>query len=228
MKKTLRIAAIVALLGLFLVSCEELPQLVVIPAGAKLCGGGVELAVILEPPPMPLASSQEPPVVVLPLEIQWYKDAQPIEGANWITYTATTQGVYSYTITICSLPANGRAVRGLTPVRPQLSGECPTFASLPAVVGPCTDRADVSAIVYGGWNGIPVQAWVGGAAQPTMYTELDGSGRAAVLWTLYPPGDGSWKVSVAPQLPAGWLVLGRKASRLKRNTIPAFRSPWLS
>src|SRR5690606_7697826 len=63
-------------------------------------------------------------------------------------------------------------------------------------------RADVAVVIYGGWDGIPVNAYVGGAAQETMYTARDANGDAAVLWTFYPPARG-WNVSVAPQTPPG-------------------------
>ncbi len=65
-------------------------------------------------------------------------------------------------------------------------------------------RTDVSVIIYGGWNGIAVNATVGGSAQPTMYTALDAFGRPAVLWTFYPPAGETWTVVVTPQLPAGF------------------------
>ncbi len=67
----------------------------------------------------------------------------------------------------------------------------------------CSRRADVSVTVYGGWDGIPVQAWVGGTEQETLYTAHDASGEAAVLWTLYPPAGEAFNVSVAPQTPPG-------------------------
>jgi hypothetical protein len=77
--------------------------------------------------------------------------------------------------------------------------------------GPCYEaprppdcvRADISVVVFGGWNGIPVRAWVGGTEQPVLLTALDSGGRAAVLWTFYPPAGEAWRVSVAPQTPAG-------------------------
>ncbi len=66
----------------------------------------------------------------------------------------------------------------------------------------CT-RADVAVVIYGGWDGIPVKAYVGGTEQETLYTAHDAFGRAAVLWTFYPPAGVSWQVSVAPHVPAG-------------------------
>ena len=65
----------------------------------------------------------------------------------------------------------------------------------------CT-RADVAVVIYGGWDGIPIRAYVGGTEQTALYTARDAFGNAAVLWTFYPPQSG-WSVSVAPQLPAG-------------------------
>ncbi len=64
-------------------------------------------------------------------------------------------------------------------------------------------RADVSVVVFGGWGGMPVQAWVGGTAQPTLYTAPNDEGDAAVLFSFWPPAATSWVVSVAPGLPAG-------------------------
>lgn len=63
--------------------------------------------------------------------------------------------------------------------------------------------ANVAVIIYGGWNGIPVKAYVGGTPQPTMYTALDAKGEAAVLWTFYPPAGTDWNVLVEPQTPPG-------------------------
>ena len=62
---------------------------------------------------------------------------------------------------------------------------------------------DVSVVIYGGWDGIPVKAWVGGTEQGTLYTARDASGDAAVLWTFYPPAGQAWSLSVAPQTPPG-------------------------
>jgi hypothetical protein len=64
-------------------------------------------------------------------------------------------------------------------------------------------RADVAAVIYGGWGGMPVQAWVGGTAQPTLYTAPNQEGHAAVLFTFWPPEGAAWKVGVSPALPAG-------------------------
>jgi len=73
------------------------------------------------------------------------------------------------------------------------------------LVTPCgaSPRADVAVVIYGGWNGIPVNASVGGTPQPTLYTALDAFGEAAVLWTFYPPDGVAWPVTVAPEIPAG-------------------------
>jgi hypothetical protein len=64
-------------------------------------------------------------------------------------------------------------------------------------------RADVAAVIYGGWSGMAVQAWVGGTAQPTLYTAPNHLGHAAVLFTFWPPEGAAWKVGVSPALPAG-------------------------
>jgi len=63
-------------------------------------------------------------------------------------------------------------------------------------------RADVAAVIYGGWSGMPVQASVGGTAQPVQYTAPDASGEAATLFTFWPGETDAWQVAVTPQLPA--------------------------
>ncbi len=73
----------------------------------------------------------------------------------------------------------------------------------PASPAPLCARADVAAVIYGAGEGTPVKAWVGGTAQPTLYTAHDAFGRQAVLWTFYPPASSDWTVSVEPQLPPG-------------------------
>ncbi|HOR01462.1 MAG TPA: hypothetical protein PLJ35_21835 [Anaerolineae bacterium] len=67
---------------------------------------------------------------------------------------------------------------------------------------PICVRADVAVVIYGGWDGIAVNAYVGGTKQETLYTARDAFGEAAVLWTFYPP-DSGWSVSVAPATPPG-------------------------
>jgi hypothetical protein len=64
-----------------------------------------------------------------------------------------------------------------------------------------TGRADVSAIIYGGWNDIAAHAWVGGTRQETLYTAMNSYGDAQAMWTFYP--DGAWPVTVDVDLPAG-------------------------
>ncbi|MHB0856124.1 MAG: proprotein convertase P-domain-containing protein [Anaerolineae bacterium] len=79
----------------------------------------------------------------------------------------------------------------------------PTPATTPTPVRPACTRADVAVIVYGAWEGTPVEAYVGGTRQTTLHTAADAQGRQAVLWTFYPPTGAAWEVSVVPQLPAG-------------------------
>lgn len=62
-------------------------------------------------------------------------------------------------------------------------------------------RSDVSVIIYGGWNGIPARAWVGGTEQETLYTAVNSFGDAQAMWTFYP--DGVWPVVVDVALPPG-------------------------
>ncbi len=71
------------------------------------------------------------------------------------------------------------------------------------VTGPTNPRADVAAIIYGGWSGMPVSAWVGGTMQPVLTTAPNHQGYASVLFTFWPPAGATWQVSVAPSLPAG-------------------------
>ena len=72
----------------------------------------------------------------------------------------------------------------------------------PATPVPCI-RSDVAVVVFGGWNDIPVKAWVGGTEQETLYTALDAFGQQQVMWTFYPPENTSWDVTVQPQTPEG-------------------------
>jgi len=67
---------------------------------------------------------------------------------------------------------------------------------------PCI-RSDVAVVVFGGWDDIPVKAWVGGTEQETLHTAVDAFGQQQVLWTFYPPENTSWNVTVQPQTPAG-------------------------
>lgn len=68
---------------------------------------------------------------------------------------------------------------------------------------PPEGRANVSVLVYGGWSGIPVRAWVGSTQQPVLMTAPNHEGVPAVLFAFWPPAGGSWRVSAAPDLPAG-------------------------
>ncbi|MHB1293555.1 MAG: hypothetical protein ACYC4R_01030 [Anaerolineae bacterium] len=66
-----------------------------------------------------------------------------------------------------------------------------------------SQRADVSVIIYGGWDGLPVDAWVGGTAQPRMTTAINGYGEQQAMWSFWPAPGASWSVNVQPSLPAG-------------------------
>lgn len=75
----------------------------------------------------------------------------------------------------------------------------------PGEPGPETggcERSDLAVVVYGGWDGIPVRAWVGDAEQPAKRTSLNARGEAQATWTLYPPAGTLWTVRVAAELPA--------------------------
>ncbi len=75
-------------------------------------------------------------------------------------------------------------------------------ASLPALAETSSPRADVAVVIYGGWEGMSVSAWVDNTQQPTLVTAPNHEGNAAALLTLWPPEDEDWEVSVAPVLPA--------------------------
>jgi uncharacterized repeat protein (TIGR01451 family) len=68
-------------------------------------------------------------------------------------------------------------------------------------IEPCV-RSDVTVIIYGGWNGIAVNAVAAGADQPTQYTQLNAFGQPQAMWTFWPEEGSKWTVTVAPQLPA--------------------------
>jgi len=116
----------------------------------------------------------------------------------------------SHTVTAEDLPSihNVAVVTGKDPAGNTVSDEDDATVvvdrkyELPPTPVPCI-RADVAVVIYGGWNGIPVKAWVGGTEQQTLYTALDSFGQPQVLWTFYPPENTSWSVSVEPQTPEG-------------------------
>jgi len=61
----------------------------------------------------------------------------------------------------------------------------------------------VTAIIYGGWAGIDIEASVGGTSQPVQTTAINEDGEAQVTWIFWPPANTSWEVEVQPQTPAG-------------------------
>ena len=110
-------------------------------------------------------------------------------GAKYFGFYSLTDPIHSVTVSTVA-GAGGFAV-----------GEFGIASGVPAA--PVSPRADVAAIIYGGWSGIPVNAWVGGTLQPTLATAPNHEGEAAVLFTFWPPAGTTWQVSVAPSLPAG-------------------------
>ena len=123
-----------------------------------------------------------------------------------VTYTlpgggydgATYFGFYSLDEPITSVTYGGATTGGVC------IGEFGIYTGpAPAEASVTSPRADVAAVIYGGWSGIPVQAWVGGTAQPTLYTAPNHEGHAAVLFTFWPPEGAAWKVGVSPALAAG-------------------------
>ena len=113
-------------------------------------------------------------------------------GAKYFGFYSTGSALESIQVAV-DTEAHGFAI-----------GEFGIFEGTPTEAPAFVDaRADVGVVIYGGWGGMPVQAWVGGTAQPTLYTAPNHEGHAAVLFTFWPPESTSWKVSVAPALPAG-------------------------
>ena len=119
----------------------------------------------------------------------------PGGGLNGATYF----GFYSLSAPITTITFGADAISGGVCI-----GEFGIYTDPAPVEAPVTSpRADVAAVIYGGWSGIPVQAWVGGTAQPTLYTAPNHEGHAAVLFTFWPPEGAAWKVGVSPALAAG-------------------------
>ncbi len=108
-------------------------------------------------------------------------------GATYFGFYSMAGPIASVTVTTES-GANGFAV-----------GEFGIASNVPVTTSP---RADVAAIIYGGWSGMPVSAWVGGTMQPVLMTAPNHEGYASVLFTFWPPAGQTWQVSVAPGLPA--------------------------
>jgi len=79
----------------------------------------------------------------------------------------------------------------------------PTATPAPVEAPEPSIRSDVIVIIYGGWDGIPVRAWVGGTEQPSRETALNDEGEAQAMWSFYPPEGVRWTVRVAAELPAG-------------------------
>jgi uncharacterized repeat protein (TIGR01451 family) len=115
-----------------------------------------------------------------------------------------------YTVTAEDLPAihNVATATGKDPEGKTVSDQDDATVVIdrkyeqPPTPAPCI-RSDVAVVIYGGWNGIPVKAWVGGTEQQTLYTAVDSFGEQQVMWTFYPPENTSWSVSVQPQTPEG-------------------------
>ncbi len=238
MRRWLPILSLLVALSLLLSSCEQfpiVPEAKVVPEFSDLCDKeGVWLTADVEGEEGLRARGAEAAAswgVGLDWHLQWFKDGEPIPGANEPEYFATEPGEYYVALVVCgggpeytslgaaygedecrilltTAPAVVAPCEKPEPTKPAPTEPTPTE---PAPVEPTptepvpveSGRVDVSAVIYGGWNGIPVTAWVGGTEQETLFTEQDGSGLPAVLWTFYPPAGKSWTVTVAPQTPAG-------------------------
>lgn len=163
---------------------------------------------ILDPtPPAPTGRAQQEETG----ELRWYRDGDVIAVADAITGTLTLDvslpGTYWVELwgpeyITPTPPPNGLSASEVTASALVKEMESNHVVVLPCEGGIC-ERSDVSAVIYGGWDGIPVSAWVGGTAQPTLLTEHDAHGVPAVLWTFYPPVGQEWSVSVSPHLPDG-------------------------
>ncbi len=220
MKKTLCIVLAIVLLSAFLGGCiydiapgEEL-ILAAIPYNVETVSGPEDLDFCAEQGFFLVAFT--PYYEVDGIYYRWYRDGQPLGGRSDEWWCPDIEDGPGCAVFYPPLPA------GLDPDDPVLPGPLFTpgtyaielfegletnevLLRLSVVVPSCSPgarRADVSVTIYGGWDGIPVQAWVGGTEQETLYTARDASGEAAVLWTFYPPA-GGWNVSVAPQTPPG-------------------------
>ena len=68
---------------------------------------------------------------------------------------------------------------------------------------PERERSDVSVIVYGGWGGIPVDAWAGAVPQERQYTAVNAFGEQQAMWSFWVDPDNDWQVTTQPTLPAG-------------------------
>jgi hypothetical protein len=130
---------------------------------------------------------------IQPLDGAWLRGGDDEPVAVGATYLATAPGTYKVCVRIINIDDGGLEHSDWI-----CSGE--VVASSPDL---CHERADVSVVIYGGWDGIPVNTWVGGTEQETLYTARDASGEAAVLWSFFPFPGMSWKVTVAPELPPG-------------------------
>jgi len=78
----------------------------------------------------------------------------------------------------------------------------PAEPAPPAAAG----RADLAVVVRGAGAGTAVHAWVGGTAQPVLYTAANALGEAQATWTFYIPEGQAWTVRVSADPPAGWDV----------------------
>lgn len=109
----------------------------------------------------------------------------------------------TYVVDRASTTANGVVYRLRQPLQEFQVEECnPNLPPTPVL--PLTTKlepAHVVVVIYGGWDGIPIRAWVGGTEQSTLFTARDAYGEAAVHWDFYPPLGEEWTVSVIPVLP---------------------------
>lgn len=109
-------------------------------------------------------------------------------GATYLGFYSNTAPIASVTVSTAT-DADGFAI-----------GEFGIASSVP--MAPISPRADVAAMIYGGWSGMPVMVWVGGTQQPVLTTAPNHEGYASVLYTFWPPAGATWQVSLAPSLPA--------------------------
>ncbi len=226
MKKTLYIVLAIVLLSAFLGGCIYDQQgkyvLLVVPHSImELVPGGIDEILALGPDGFDCCAEQGFYLVAMgsgsgdegtlgDVYCQWYRDGQPLGGrsrsieavaAFYPLLPGGLSDLISYEFPDPLFTPGTYAVELFE--GPETTT---VLARLSIVVPSCGEgstRTDVSVVIYGGWDGIPVKAYVGGTEQETLYTARDSSGEPAVLWTFYPPAGEAWSVTIEPQTPPG-------------------------
>ena len=110
-----------------------------------------------------------------------------------------------------------------TVTRPEPQKPTPTATTVPESVPTpadvCSGRADIAVVIYGGWDGIPVRAWVGGTEQELRLTAPNTDGEAQANWTFWLPSGATWDLEAQPD-PAPDVDAARWRYRLVRVESP--------